>query len=239
MIKEAIVLAGGLGTRLKSVVKDIPKPMADVNGKPFLEYLLRYLRKNSIERIILSVGYKWEVIRDYFGKSFENMELVYSVESEPLGTGGAIKRSLSFVNSDNIFILNGDTFFDINLKDFLAFHKKRNSVLSVALKSMKQFDRYGVVKIDKDNRIVAFKEKAYYKFGLINGGIYLLNKLFFRELNFESKFSFEKDLLEIYYKVYNFYGFPFEAYFVDIGIPEDYERAKRDFLLVKNNLGLK
>lgn len=228
-IREAIVLAGGLGTRLRSVVKDVPKPMADVNGRPFLEYLLRYLQKNGIEKIILSVGYKWKVIKAYFGDSFEGIEIVYSVENEPLGTGGAVKKSLSFVNSNDVFIVNGDTFFNIDLKEFFAFHKKKRSVLSIALKPMRQFDRYGNVKIDDNNRIVSFEEKGYYESGLINGGIYLLNKDFFMDLAWKDKFSFEKDFLEKCYKFYEFYGLPFDSYFIDIGIPEDYERAKRDF----------
>jgi len=228
MVKEAIVLAGGLGTRLRSVVKDVPKPMADVNGKPFLEYLLRYLQKNGIEKIILSVGYKWEVIKAYFGDSFEGIKIVYSVENEPLGTGGAVKKSLFFVNSNDVFIVNGDTFFNIDLKEFFAFHKKKRSVLSIALKAMNQFDRYGNVKIDNNNRIVSFEEKRYYEFGLINGGIYLLNKDFFMNFDWKDKFSFEKDFLEKYYKFYEFYGLPFDSYFIDIGVPEDYERAKRE-----------
>jgi len=229
MLKEAIILAGGLGTRLRKVVKDVPKPMADVNGRPFLEYLLRYLQQNGIEKVILSVGYKWEVIKAYFGDSFKGIEIVYGVENEPLGTGGGIKKSLSFVNSNDIFILNGDTFFNIDLKEFFAFHKKKRSVLSIALKAMRQFDRYGNVKIDDNNRIVSFEEKRYYESGLINGGIYLLNKDFFMDLDWKDKFSFEKDFLEKYYKFYEFYGLPFDSYFIDIGVPEDYERAKRDF----------
>ena len=229
MVKEAIVLAGGLGTRLRSVLKGLPKPMAPVGGRPFLEYLLRYLQQNGIEKVILSVGYKWEVIRAYFGDSFEGIEIVYSVENEPLGTGGAVKKSLSFVNSNDVFIVNGDTFFNIDLKEFFAFHKKKRSVLSIALKPMSQFDRYGNVKIDDNNRIVSFEEKGYYESGLINGGIYLLNKDFFMDLDWKDKFSFEKDFLEKCYKFYEFYGLPFDSYFIDIGVPEDYEKAKRDF----------
>jgi len=228
-IREAIVLAGGLGTRLRSVLKDLPKPMAPVGGRPFLEYLLRYLQQNGIEKVILSVGYKWEVIKAYFGDSFEGIKIVYSVENEPLGTGGAIKKSLFFVNSSDVFILNGDTLFNIDLKEFFAFHKKKRSVLSIALKAMSQFDRYGNVKIDNNNRIVSFEEKGYYESGLINGGIYLLNKDFFMDLDWKDKFSFEKDFLEKYYKFYEFYGLPFNSYFIDIGVPEDYEKAKRDF----------
>jgi len=231
MVKEAIILAGGLGTRLRKVVKDIPKPMADVNGKPFLEYLLAYLVKQGIKKIILSVGYKHEVIKTYFGNSFLGMEIVYSVETEPLGTGGGIRKSLSFVNSEDVFVLNGDTLFNIDLKKFSLFHKEKNSVLSVALRPMKEFDRYGAVELDNNRRIIGFKEKRYYEFGLINGGIYLLNKDFFATFGLKKSFSFEKDFLERYYNSYTFYGLEFEDYFIDIGIPEDYEKFKKD---VKN-----
>ena len=112
---EAIVLAGGLGTRLRSVVSELPKPMAPVGDKPFLEYILKYLKKNGIDKVVLSVGYKWETIKEYFGDSFEDIELVYSIENEPLGTGGAIKQAMEYVSDVNVFIVNGDTFFDIDL----------------------------------------------------------------------------------------------------------------------------
>ncbi len=229
MVKEAIVLAGGLGTRLRKVVKDVPKPMADINGKPFLEYLLAFLAKQGIEKVILSVGYKYEIIKNYFGNSFLDMELLYSIENEPLGTGGGIRKSLFLVDSKVFFVVNGDTFFDVDLKKLFLFHKKKNSVLSVALKPMKSFDRYGSVKLDENKRIIDFEEKKYYVSGLINGGIYLLNKNFFMSFNLREKFSFEKDFLEKYYTMYDFYGLSFDDYFIDIGIPEDYERAKENF----------
>jgi len=229
MVKEVIILAGGLGTRLRKVVPNVPKPMVNINGKPFLEYLLLFLKKQGIEKVILSVGYKYEIIKNYFGNFFEGMELKYSIEKELLGTGGAIKKSLSFVEEDMVFILNGDTLFKINFESLYSFHTKKQSYLTVALKYMKNFSRYGCVEIDKDNKIVSFKEKGFYKEGLINGGIYLLNKEFYLFLAPMEKFSFEKEILEKFYKTYNFYGFPTNGYFIDIGVPNDYERAKREF----------
>ena len=228
MVKEAIVLAGGLGTRLKKVVSNVPKPMADVNGKPFLEYLLQFLAKRGIKKVVLSVGYRYWIIRDYFGSSFLNMEVLYSIEKELLGTGGGIKKSLKFIESGNALIVNGDTYFDINLAELFSFHKKKNSALTVALKPMKDFSRYGSVVIDNYGRITGFREKGYHKYGLINGGIYLLDKSIFLELNLPEKFSFEKDFLEKYYKTLPFYGKVFHNYFIDIGIPKDYEKFKHD-----------
>jgi D-glycero-alpha-D-manno-heptose 1-phosphate guanylyltransferase len=229
MVKEAIILAGGLGTRLRSVLEDIPKPMAKVNGKPFLEYIFYQLKNQGIDRMVLSVQYKWHVIKEYFGTSFEGIEIKYSVENEPLGTGGAILLAIDSLSSDDVLVLNGDTFFDIDLRKLFDFHTSKKSKVTLALKRMKDFDRYGVIEIDKESRIVNFLEKQYRTDGLINGGIYVLNREFFTGLNVPHKFSFEKDFLEKYYKKYEFYGLPFDDYFVDIGVPEDYERAKRDF----------
>ncbi len=134
MLEEAVILAGGLGTRLKSVIKDIPKPMAEVCGKPFLCYILDFLIKYEIKRVILSVGYKWEAIREFFGEQYKNINLVYAIEYEPLGTGGAIKNALKYVQDTEVFILNGDTLFNIDLSVFYSLHKNKNSNLSIALK---------------------------------------------------------------------------------------------------------
>lgn len=229
MIEEAIILAGGLGTRIRNVIKDVPKPMAEINGKPFLEYLLKYIVNQGILKIVLSVGYKFEVIKEYFGSSFMGVELLYSVESEPLGTGGALKQAMKFVNDGNVFILNGDTIFKIDLRKFEEFHFNKESNLSVALKKIEMTNRYGVVELEQDQSIKDFLEKSYVDEGLINGGVYLLNKYFFNSFILPDKFSFEIDFLEKYYANYKFYGFISNAYFIDIGVPDDYERAKQEF----------
>jgi D-glycero-alpha-D-manno-heptose 1-phosphate guanylyltransferase len=229
MIKEAIVLAGGLGTRLRCVVKDVPKPMAEVNGKPFLEFVLDYLDKQGIERVILSVGYKWEVIFEYFGNKFKNLKLVYAVETVPLGTGGAIRLACGKVCGDEIFVLNGDTYFEVNLSELYSYHREKRSNLTIALKEMQDFDRYGAMEIGDNGRILKFLEKTHRTCGFINGGVYVLDKNFLTGFSLPSKFSFEKDFIEIYYKDYAFYGKKFDNYFIDIGVPEDYERAKKNF----------
>lgn len=219
---EAIVLAGGLGTRLKSVVSDLPKPMAPIADKPFLEYILKYLQKNGITRVILSVGYKWEIIKEYFGDRFEDMELIYSLEDEPLGTGGAIKKAINQVKNEKVYIINGDTFFDVDLKSLVL---KDSGRLTLSLKHMSNFDRYGCVESDDKNFVTAFAEKEYRETGNINGGIYLASKNIFYNFDLDEKFSFEEfmqknfEKLKISVKV-------FESYFIDIGIPEDYQKAK-------------
>ncbi len=230
----AIVLAGGLGTRLRSVISDMPKPMAPVSGKPFLHYIFVYLQKQGIKEAILSVGYKHEMIEEFFGHSYLGINISYALELEPLGTGGGIKQALDIAQSD-AFVLNGDTFFDVNLSALHTFHQIKNSDLSLSLKRMERFDRYGTVALDADARVLQFNEKQYREEGLINGGVYLLNKDLFKKIEQQEgqkladKFSFEKDVMEKHLKNLHFYGREFEGYFIDIGIPEDYQKAQEDF----------
>lgn len=219
---EAIILAGGLGTRLRSIVDDIPKPMAPINGKPFLEYIIKYLSRNNVDRIILSVGYKWQIIKEYFGYKYENIELVYSVEDEPLGTGGALKKAMSKANNEEVYIVNGDTFFDINLKDLKL---NSDSKLTLSLKKMKKFDRYGHVKTGSQGNVIAFEEKGYCESGEINGGIYLSSKLIFDGFELHDKFSFE-EFIQNNFTDLKIFAKSFEDYFIDIGIPKDYKKAQ-------------
>lgn len=226
---EAIVLAGGLGTRLRSVVSDLPKPMAPIGDKAFLEYILRYLQKNGITRAILSVGYKWETIKEYFGDRFENIELVYSVEDEPLGTGGAIKKAMSHIKSEQVYIINGDTFFDVELKSLALNHESK---LILSLKHMTNFDRYGCVESDENNFVTTFTEKGFRESGNINGGIYLASKDIFDDYELNEKFSFE-EFMEKEFKDLKILVKVFENYFIDIGIPEDYKKAQSE---IKNHI---
>ncbi len=229
---EAIVLAGGLGTRLRSVVSDVPKPMAPINGIPFLVYILEYLKKNGVDRVILSVGYKWKIIKDYFGERYGGMKLLYSVEDEPLGTGGAIKQALNFGKDEDIFIVNGDTFFDVDFKSLAAEFKSKKADLMLSLKTMFNFDRYGCVETDEEKRVVSFTEKEYRNVGNINGGIYLAKKNLFEGFQLPDKFSFETFMRE-HLNHLAIYAFVSDGYFIDIGIPEDYKKANielRDYL---------
>ena len=221
---EAIVLAGGLGTRLRSVVSDLPKPMAPIGDKPFLEYILKYLQKNGIKRAVLSVGYKWETIKEYFGDKFENIELIYSVEDEPLGTGGAIKKAITQVKNEKVYIINGDTFFNVDLQ---SLELQNDSKLILSLKQMNEFDRYGCVESDDNNFVTAFTEKGYKKSGNINGGIYLASIDIFDNYDLNEKFSFEEFMQDNFQKLKASVKV-FDNYFIDIGIPEDYEKAQNE-----------
>ncbi|ELK3773788.1 nucleotidyltransferase family protein [Campylobacter jejuni] len=213
---QAIILCGGLGTRLKSVIKDIPKPMAPINDKPFLEFIFEYLKKQGIKEVILAVSYKYEVIQEYFKDEFLDIKIKYSIEKEPLGTGGAIKEALKFIKNE-AYVLNGDTFFDIDLSKL----KLNGSKICFALKQMNDFDRYGTVNINKQGFVLSFEEKIFKKQGLINGGIYLLTKDIFNKFDLEKKFSFEEFLQENYEKL-KAKAHIFDDYFIDIGVPEDY-----------------
>lgn len=217
---EAIILAGGFGTRLSAVVSDVPKPMAPINGKPFLELLLEDLEKKGITRVILATGYKKEIIKNYFKDRYRSIEIVYSEEISPLGTGGAIKKAIALAKGNDIFIVNGDTFFDVDLEEMYKFHRKNNSKLTLAVKEMEKFDRYGSL-ILEENKIIKFEEKKYIEKGYINGGIYLLNREILRN-TFEENFSFEKEILENEEREIEKYGYISNSYFIDIGIPEDY-----------------
>jgi len=223
---EAIILAGGFGTRLSHIVSDVPKPMAPVNGRPFLEYIFDYLVQNKVEHIVLAIGYKGEIIQDYFGNSYRGLEITYSVEDTPLGTGGAIKKAIKCCKESDVFIINGDTYFDVDLFEMKDFHKSKNSNLTIAVKLMSNFDRYGSVVINND-RIIKFEEKKKTLEGKINGGIYLINQCIFKSV-LETSFSFEQRVLEN--GCYDIYAYNSEGYFIDIGIPEDYEKAQKDFL---------
>jgi len=225
---EAIVLAGGFGTRLQSVVKDVPKPMAKINGMPFLKYLLDSLAKQGITKVILSVGYKQEIIKAYFQQHYLNMSIVYSSEQTPLGTGGAIVQALTMTQNDAVYVLNGDTFFDVDLHAMSIFHSNTVADITLATKVMKNFDRYGTVKINKGT-IIAFEEKKYHSAGIINGGLYLIKKGLFDDFSLNPRFSFEGDFLEKNLQKLSVKAFDSNGYFIDIGIPDDYYHASTVF----------
>jgi len=224
---EAIILAGGLGTRLQPVVKDLPKAMAPVADNPFLYYLLESLNEAGFRHIILAVGYKHEVIENWLANYHTPMRISIVVEEEPLGTGGATKLSLSQAEGQDVFVLNGDTFFSVDYSFMLSYHHEMDTEATLALKEMRPVTRYGLVELHKDSRIAQFREKQYCDSGLINGGVYLLRKNALTD--YPDKFSLEKDYFEKIVKSRQLAGFPSDRYFIDIGVPEDYEQVQKDF----------
>lgn len=225
---ECIILAGGLGTRLQSVVQDVPKCMAPVVGRPFLHYLFDYAEQQGCSRVILSLGYKHEVVTEWLATQQRAFAIDYVIETEPLGTGGGIQLAMQKASKQHIAVLNGDTMFRVPLKTMMQFHMDKEATTTVALKPMMNFDRYGLVNTDTDNRIIQFEEKKYRAEGLINGGIYIIDKDALASKNLPEKFSFEKDYFEAFVHEGNMYGFVSDGYFIDIGIPSDYERAQKD-----------
>ena len=227
-IVELIILAGGLGTRLRSVVSDLPKCMAPVNGKPFLSYVIDFFQEQGVTNFIFSIGYKHEAIETYLNNQYSTTNIQYSIEEEPLGTGGAIKRACSFVSAKNVLITNGDTLFKASVTALQNFHSAKNADCTLALKPMKNFNRYGVIDLNEDASVKNFSEKKYYEQGFINGGLYMLNVQNFLEESLPDKFSFETDYLEKFYTKRKMYGLVQDGYFIDIGIPEDYIRANEE-----------
>lgn len=223
---EAIVLAGGLGTRLRSVVPDLPKCMAPINGTPFLSYLIDHLTTQGVTKFIFSLGYKSDEFIHFLNTKLPNNNFSIVIEDEPLGTGGAIKLAISKSNTKDIIALNGDSLYNANLQELMQFHLAHHSSCSLALKPMQKFDRYGSVQINDNASIVSFKEKQFMESGFINGGVYALNVASFLAKQLPNQFSIEKDYLEKYAQEGNFYGNVQEAYFIDIGIPEDFARAQ-------------
>ncbi|MDY0104548.1 MAG: nucleotidyltransferase family protein [Lentimicrobium sp.] len=228
-LPDVIILAGGLGTRLREAVKDIPKSMAPINGRPFLEYQLRALQAAGLERVIISTGFLGEQIQHYFGSSYRNMEIIYSHEHEPLGTGGAVKLAFNHVQTPYALILNGDTLFKIDLDLFFQRSIEKLADVSIALRKVEDVSRYGSVECNNEGQIISFNEKkSIQQPGLINGGIYLIASRYFRRNVLAETFSLEKDFFGIRYKQDYFLGQVFSDYFLDIGIPSDYLKAQHE-----------
>lgn len=223
---RAIVLAGGLGTRLANITRDIPKPMAPVGSRPFLEYLLDDLVEQGVEHAVLAVSYRWEVIREHFGSAYRDMELGYSVEESPLGTGGAIQQALATIADDEVIVLNGDTRFRIDLAEMKKSHRNGGARLTIALKRVADSGRFGRVEVSADGVVIRFLEKSTGGPGWINGGVYILNRSLFNDFPMPEKFSFELDLVEPNIDRIQPRAFQSDAYFIDMGIPEDYQRAQ-------------
>ena len=230
-IKECIILAGGLGTRLRSEVADLPKCMAPVAGKPFLHWVVAHLIAQKITSFVFSLGYMHEIIEEYIQLNHPQLQVKFSVENEPLGTGGAIKLALNLCEEENVMVVNGDTLFETNINALWAEHTQNNSACSLSLKPMQNFERYGAVTTNESKIITAFTEKKYIEKGLINGGVYLINRNSFNQLNLPQKFSFEKDFLEKYLHILTMIGVQDNGYFIDIGIPEDFKKANEEIKL--------
>jgi D-glycero-alpha-D-manno-heptose 1-phosphate guanylyltransferase len=230
MTENCVILAGGLGTRLRDVVSDLPKVMAPVNGRPFIDYQIDFLKRQKIKWIKLSLGYKHEeVVEHVFHSLRTDIMIDFSIEDEPMGTGGALWMALC-EDHEPVFVLNGDSFFEVDLKVMWHIWKTQKPDMVMALKALPDVSRYGSVTLDNNQRVISFEEKGANKgAGLINGGVYLFHPDWFMTKVKQHKFSFEKDILEPAVSTDKIVGVVFDRYFIDIGVPDDYERAQHDF----------
>lgn len=223
---EAVILAGGLGTRLREIVSDVPKPMAPVAGRPFLQILLTVLVDKGFRRAIICTGYKAEKISGYFGSCYGNMELIYLVEENPLGTGGAARLGLEHLKGDHAFVFNGDTFLDLEADQVEEQWRKNARPIIVGCK-VPDTIRYGRL-LQKNGIALGFTEKGIGGAGLINGGCYLLHKAELDTFPLSSRFSFESDYLADAVARGRVDVFVTKGRFIDIGVPEDYYRAEEE-----------
>ncbi|WP_213864831.1 nucleotidyltransferase family protein [Vibrio crassostreae] len=222
---DVVILAGGFGTRLKTISGELPKPMVDISGQPFLYRLMKYLEEQGVRRIILSLSYKANYIIEQVQKDNPvSCDVDFIVEDEPLGTGGAIKLAASKVKSEQFIVLNGDTYCELDYNAFI--NSSKNVQLLISGVEVNDVSRYGSLKLDRDNNVLAMVEKGLGGNGIINSGIYLLDKNIIENYS-KNKFSFETDFLPGFNGVFKAYTS--KTYFIDIGIPEDYHKACEKF----------
>lgn len=225
-IMKAVVLAGGLGTRLRGRVSDIPKVMAPVAGRPFLEFVLDRLVSAEINKIILSVGYLADIIIKHFGNTYHGTEITYALEKEPLGTGGAIQHALR-EEKEPALVLNGDTLLDLDYQVLIEWYWRSPSTIAMVLKSVNDVERFGAVIIEGD-RVIRFEEKRHKGSGLINAGVYIVDPAIFATFRLQGAFSFESDLIQRHCSTLQPRAYITDGYFIDIGIPKDFDRAQRE-----------
>ena len=223
---EAIVLAGGFGTRLKQIVPDLPKPMAPSAGRPVLEILLTSLFRKGFTRVVLSLGFMSEKIIGHFGDSYLGMELVHEVESQPLGTGGAVRAALARCVSDHVFVFNGDTYLDLEVDDLERLWQTNRRPV-VVVRAVPDTARFGRVEVC-DGRIDAFLEKGKSGPGLINAGCYVLPQHALDPFPLGQPFSLETEFFIKLTKFIRFDAFVTHGHFIDIGVPDDYALAQTE-----------
>lgn len=225
---DAVILCGGFGTRLASKVSGKPKVLAKVKNHPFLEYLLNQLNNANITKVILCTGFLGSQIKNAFGDNYKNIHILYSEEKIPLGTGGSLRNSLPLIKSEDVLVMNGDSFCDLDLKKFCLFHKNKKSNVSMSLTSVSDSSSFGKVILGNNNDIIEFQEKIKGSSkGIINAGIYLIKKSLISKIPKNKKMSLEKDIFPKWIGK-GFYGYK-GGNFIDIGTPENYAKAEQFF----------
>ena len=234
----AIILAGGMGTRLKSIVADRPKPLALVAGRPFIEYLFLQLINSDIKQVIISTGYLGAQIREQFGATYGSLSLLYSQESKPLGTAGALRHALHLVTSQEVLVLNGDSYCDIDFAKLLENHRAKGALVTIATVSVPDVSRYGSVTTTHGGLVTNFEEKGINAgVGFINAGVYAIDKSLLDKLDPDVMISLERDVFPMYV-IQSVYAYATTGMFIDIGVPEDYLRAQNLFqCIAREQLG--
>ena len=230
---DYVILCGGQGKRLRFVVSQVPKVLAPVGGKPFLDILIAYLQTQGAKRVILSTGYKADVIERHCRGRFQNLAIVFSHEKSPLGTGGAIKKACAMIRSKDFFVLNGDSFCRLDFKKLLAAHKKNNALATLAVSKVKGTKDYGTMTLGDAGRVLAFEEKTKgARNAYVNVGVYCFRRDIDTFMPRKNKFSIERDFFPNLVGK-DFYGFVTTQKFIDIGTPQRYRQAGRYFIKSK------
>jgi len=227
---QAVLLAGGLGTRLRSVVHDRPKPMADVCGKPFMEYLILELKKHGVDHIVMAVGYKGSMVEEYFKDGKEiGVKIDYSYEETQLGTAGAIKNAERYINGTEFLVLNADTFYQAAYSEAFSLYQEMNLDMALVVRRVPDVSRYGSVKIEQ-NRVIGFNEKVEEPIpGVINGGIYIMKRSVLDLIPTKKKCSLENEIIpQMLSNGKKLGAIVNDGYFIDIGVPKDYYQFIED-----------
>ena len=232
-LPPAVILAGGLGTRLRSAFASGPKSMAPIGDRPFLDYVLGWLSSEGVSRVILCVGYKRSQIQRFVGNGSRwNVQAGYAIEKELLGTGGAVKNAETLIDADDVFVVNGDTMLDVSLKGLNDFHRQKKGWLTIAAVKVPKQDRYGTLELGYEGKVKAFVEKGVTAntrgTHTINGGVYILRTKLLRAIQGQCPISLEKQIFPKLAAKGRAYGYVTDSYFIDIGIPEDFRRAKAE-----------
>lgn len=228
---DVFILCGGKGTRLKEISGDTPKPLVRIGKRPFLDIIITYLRKSGFRRFILGIGYQAHIIKNYYQKhEIPGVEILFSQEYKPLGTGGAVKKAKKLIKSDPFFVLNGDSFSEFNANDFLTFYKQKDAKVLILLRKVKKNNDFGSITTDKNSRITSFIEKtSTLNLNYINSGVYLFNSNIFSKMPHKENFSLEYDFFPKMLKK-GLYGYKKKGFFIDIGTPQRYFAAIKHFL---------
>lgn len=217
---DVLILCGGKGKRLKALVSDRPKPMAEVNKKPFLDILLEHISSFGFKRVILCTGYMAGYIETYYKNKFSDLNILFSAEKGPLGTAGGVKNAEGILKSNPFLVMNGDSICRVDLKKFFSFHINKKALSSIALADINDASDYGSVSIDKENRILSFIEKHGSGSSYVNAGVYFLDKSILSLIRKNEKTSLEKDIFPMLAKSNRFYGFTTKEKLFDIGTPD-------------------